>query len=307
MLGSAATHPYASPDYAATLAHIGAARWVEEWGAAVLLREVPGDAGARDASGGYPVCALPRGADLAGGLAALRGAGAVSVVLVADPCQGAAPEELARAFPLCRAFKTHYVIDRGAGAPALSKHHRDRVRRAHRHCRVRVAPLRENLDAWCALYADLIAKHGIVGAAAFSRGAFEGLAELAGLTCFLSETADGSILGMQLWLRHGDVAYSHLTATNADGYKLLATYALYAAAIEHFADCRVLDFGGGAGTTDDPENPLAWFKRGFSNASLMAHLCGAVLDDASYRRLAAERDAGEFFPAYRAPRGSAGT
>lgn len=293
---------YASLDYARTLAHAGDPWPVAAWGTSVLLRPIPNAPGALDAMGPYPVCSLVSGADIPAGLAALRSARAVSVVLVADPLAGVGPAALSRHFPLCRPFKTHYLVDRDAGPVTLSKHHRDRIRRGERWAAARLVPFEQPVwrDTWCRLYAELIARHALTGVHAFPAAAFDTLAVLppGTLVAFAAETPDGDVLAMQLWIRCGDRAYSHLTATSQAGYRVGATYVVYATAIKHFADCRVLDLGGGAGTADDLEDTLATFKRGFANASTVAHLCGAVLDDAAYRRLAHGCETA-YFPAYR--------
>ncbi|WP_158742533.1 GNAT family N-acetyltransferase [Acidisphaera sp. L21] len=293
---------YASFAYAQTLAHVGCAIDLPEWRTAMVLRDIPGAPGQVDAMGPYPVCVLGQDADIAAGLDALAKAGAVSVVLVADQTVGLPPADLATHFSLCRAFKTHHVIDRNAGPTGPSKHHRDRIRRGSRHATARLVYLADPgwRAQWQHLYAGLVAKRGITGLQAFPNSCFDALAQLPGqqLLAFAAEASDGTVLAMQLWVRHGDCAYSHLTATSKAGYRVGATYVVYAAAIEHLAECRVLDLGGGAGHADDPNDSLAAFKRGFANATTFTHLYGAVLDPARYAQLSGGHTS-EFFPAYR--------
>ncbi len=290
---------YGSLAYAHTLSHAGRAWFVPGWDTPVLLRPVPDCPGVVDAMGAYPVCTLPPHADLGAGLEALRAARAVSVALVADPLAGPAPHVLARHFGLCRPYKTHHLIER-CGQVDFSKHHRDRIRRGERHATARLVSLRDPVwrAHWGRLHAGLVARHGVTGVQAFPPEAFDQLAALQDqlLVVAVVDRA-GAPLAMQIWVRQGDIAYSHLTATSEAGYQLGATYVAYAAAIEALADCQVLDLGGGAGDGDDPADSLAAFKRGFANASAMAHLCGAVLDDAAYARLSAGRNG--YFPAYR--------
>jgi hypothetical protein len=116
---------------------------------------------------------------------------------------------------------------------------------------------------------------------------------------FAALDASGEVHAMQVWVVHGDRAYSHLTATSAEGYRLLSTYALYAAAIDALSGCRLLDLGGG-GADDAAGEALASFKRGFANSERMAHLCGAVLLPDLYASLSLGFPA-VFFPAYRTP------
>ena len=104
--------------------------------------------------------------------------------------------------------------------------------------------------------------------------------------------------GLDLWFAHGDVAYGHLVAFNDLGYANRASYATKWAVLEHFAadpSVRFVDLGGAA------EEGLASFKRGWSNAVRVAHLCSRVLQPAVYDELCRARGApmGQYFPAYR--------
>lgn len=297
-------HAYASMAYAETLRHVGRPLEVAAWGTPILLRAIPGAGARMDAVGPYPLCTLAPDADIAAGLQTLREAGAVSVVLVPDPLHGPDLARLAHGFTLCRPFKTHQAIDRRVGPPDPSKHHRDRIRKGRRHARARIVSLRDAAwrAQWRRLYTALVLRRGVTGLAAFPDDAFERLATLPEhqLVAFAAESLSGDMLAMQLWIRHADAAYSHLTAISDAGYRTCAGYVVYDAAIEHFADCRILDLGGGAGVVDDPGDTLAAFKRGFANTTLSTRLCGAVLDPVQYAVLSAARS-GPFFPVYRAP------
>lgn len=294
-------HPYAGLPYAGSLPHIGQPVWVPPWGTAMLLRPVPG--GGLDAAAPYPVGVLAEGADLPAGLEVLRRAGAISVVLVADPFGPAGAAMLQAGFSLVRPFKTHWSVERGAGAFAPNAHHRQRIRIAARRCHIRRAALREHLDDWCRLYAALCARHGLTGLHAFPRQAFAALAEVEGVQAFLAESGEGEVVAMHLWVDDGRVAYSHLAASSAAGYAAKAPFGLYAAAIEHFREREAIDLGGGAGLADAEADGLARFKQGFANARRTAHLCGQVLDPAAYARLSASRVPSAYFPAYRTPDG----
>ncbi|HEY8611635.1 MAG TPA: GNAT family N-acetyltransferase [Roseomonas sp.] len=292
-------HPYAGMHYAGTMAHVGRPCWVEPWNTAMLLRDTP--CGALDAAGPYPLGVLGEEADLPAGMEVLRAAGAISVVVVADPFAAPAPDRLRQAFGTLRPFKTHFTVERAAGSFAPNPHHRQHIRIAGRRCRVRQVALRDHLEDWCRLYADLSRRHGITGLHAFPRASFAALAETEGLLALLAESTAGEAIAMHLWIDDGRVAYSHLAATNGEGYAAKAPYALHAAAIEHFAECEAIDLGGGAGLADLAEDGLALFKRGFANAARTVHLCGQILDEAAYARLSAGRPAAGYFPAYRAP------
>jgi hypothetical protein len=291
-------HPYGRASYAAAIA-VAEGYWVEdvpEWGAAMLLRPIAG--GGRDAAGPYPRTPLAKDADLLGGLERLRRAGLVSAVLVPDPLFAPDGEALATAFPICRPFKTHFVVDRTAGAYAPSKHHRYEIRRALSRCAVEAVQLGDHLDDWTRLYAGLAERHEIKGPAVFSDGYFALLASDPTYEAFAARV-DGRIVAMAIWFEHRDVAVNHLGASDGDGYAAGASYALYDFAIEHFARCRQLDLGGAAGVAEAADDGLARFKRGFANAEATAFLCGAVLDPAAYARLTGDRASTGFFPAYR--------
>jgi hypothetical protein len=287
---------YASALYAEALSHVGRAVRVEAWGSFVIARPLPEGDG-EDAAGAYPMAAFGAGSDLEGGLVALADAGLVSLVLVPDPFASPPPERMAEAFQLCRPFKTHYLVETAKGV-AFSKHHRDRVRRGQRRCRVERVALADHLGAWGELYAGLVDRRAIRGVADFTPAYFAKLArapELVALAAFV----DDQPAGMTLWFEHAGVAYNHLTASNAAGYANGANFALYGAAIDHFAGAAVMNLGGGAGFADDQDDGLAAFKRGFANGEIKALLCGTVLDRQRYAALAAARPDTAFFPAYR--------
>ena len=292
---------YASLAYAKSLAHVGQPLFVPEWGTHVVLRPVPGEAGRLDAVGPYPICCLTPKADLRAGFAALRMAGAVSVVLVADPLHGPDPAALKRAFPVCRPFKTHWLVDRRAGSAEPSKHHQDRMRRGGRHATGLRVSLRDAAwrAEWGRLYGGLVARRCITGMQAFTPAAFEALTDVGDDQLLAVAATNGSeVLAMQIWVCQAGRGYSHLTATSQAGYRLGASYVVYETALRLLSECCVLDLGGGAGLGDDPADTLAMFKRGFANRSVAAYLCGKVLDPALYAALAAGRN-GAFFPAYR--------
>ncbi len=123
------------------------------------------------------------------------------------------------------------------------------------------------------------------------------------------------ILGSpQTWLAlahapNGDVAAASIAA-RSDGY---LHYYLSGSADSHLRDSPMknvvaslvelstelglpLNLGGGIARGDRLEE----FKRGFANREQPWHTSEIVCDEAAYQRLSAGRDAGAFFPAYRA-------
>lgn len=302
---TASTHPYATRRYAEGLAQgTGEAFELAEWSSFVLKRPIApdpakGPAGLHDAMGVYPMTPIQAQADLKGGLDRLANEGLVSVVLVPDPL--ASPDEgrLAVAFSLCRPFKTHYLVDPARGPFEPIKHHRDRIRRAGRRCRVETVGLADHLPVWTELYGGLVERRAISGAAAFGEAYFAALAREPRMVALAAYVED-RIAAMTIWFEHAGVAYNHLTASDAVGYANGANYALYDAAIAHFSGAAVFNLGGGAGAQDNQDDGLAMFKRGFANGETKALLCGAILDPARYSALAYGRPQTAFFPSYRA-------
>ncbi len=292
-----AVHPYRDPAYAAAFAMPTID--VPEWGARVLRRSIPGSDWF-DVIGCYPLTPFRERADVGGGLERLRRSGAVSVLVIPDPLNAPDEAELAAAFSLCAAFKTHYVIDRSLPLDRLGSTHRSNVRRAQSRCDLKPIQLRHHLEEWTSTYAGLVQTKNIMGFANFDAGYFRALAEMPALATF-GAFQDDALIAAALWLRSGEQAYYHLGSSLPAGYKAQAMYGLVAMAIDYFDGCRLLNLGGSAGSLDAVDDGLAFFKRGFSNATRVAKLCGAILDAGRYAALTVGLPETSYFPAYRAP------
>ena len=273
-------HPFASARYAEGLAAPGAVIAIPEWGSHLIRRPIEG--GLSDAMGVYPLQVFASGADIADGLKRLACDGLVSAVLVPDPLHSAAAD-LARQFEICRPFKTHYLIDPARGDFAPSRHHGQELRRAARRGRVERVSLSTHLDVWRDLYAGLVARRAVSGAADFAPAYFDALAAEPAMQAFAAYAGE-AIVGMSIWFAAEGVVYYHLSAVSPAGYAMGAAYSLVGAAVEHFAGQGVIHLGGGAGAAEGSDG-LAAFKRGFANNEVMAHVCGAVLDQAVYGRI----------------------
>lgn len=293
---------YSHPGYVGSLSEFGLPRALPRCGGWVLERTIA-DTPARDLTGPYPLFACADWAGLKDDVDEL-GDAMVSLVLVVDPLADVEVSALERAFPdRMQPFKFHFIrdLDRPAGTTA---HHRRNVRRAARAVDVEICaqPL-ERLDDWVELYAELVARHGLVGVGAFSRESFQRQFALPGLIALRAER-HGRTVAMALWLEDAPNAHYHLAASSAEGYKVGASYALVAAALEHLRDrgVRWVNLGGvsGAASRDDG---LAYFKRGWANGERPARLCGRILDRAGYAQLAGRGPAPAWFPAYRATEG----
>ena len=114
--------------------------------------------------------------------------------------------------------------------------------------------------------------------------------------------AEGTTVGLDLWYVQDDVAYGHLVAFSALGYKLSASYATKWHLMRYFSGkVRWIDFGGSAGTKIGVVDGLTAFKQGWSTGTKPAHLCGRIFQPETYNHLSAARHVGNtaYFPAYR--------
>lgn len=293
------THPYASRAYAESLPHVGDPIEVPEWGTHVLARATP-MGGRTDAAGPYPLTPVTAEADLPGGLARLRSAGLVSAVMVLDDRLRPPLSALEVELDVVRRFKSHFVYDRALGPLDYAKHHRYEVRRAHARVHAEEIRLVDHLAAWSALYGELAERHGLSGLHLFPSVHHERLARTEGVRTFGAFMED-RLVAAHIFVAHGGYAVSHLAASAPDGYRNGAAYAVNDLAIAALAECDVINFGGGAGATDDPSDGLVQFKKGFSNRIAASYIAGAVLDRTAYAAMSASCGDGAFFPAYRGP------
>lgn len=291
--------PYASLAYARVFEDSAQPLYVEDWKTHLLVRDIP-EARGRDAIGCYPIAVFGQDADLAKGVEWLKQQGLVAVGLVPDPFTAPPASELAQVFPLCVQFKTHCIVDY-AKEVRYSKHHRYEVKRAHERVRVEQVNLADHVDAWTALYGDLIDRHQIDGLARLSKDAFQRLLLVDGLTT-VAAFVEQRVVSMHLWLTDPvrRAAYSLLAASDREGYALGAAYAVYDASIRLFSDLEVLSLGAGAGLSSSEDDGLTRFKSGFANAEVQAYFCGVVLDSQRYAALTGNASATAVpFPTYR--------
>ena len=288
--------------YAESFAEFGQPRELSHCGGWLIERAIPASA-LRDGMGCYPLFDCRTWSGLPLDLSDLTET-LVSVSLVTNPFADVAETDLRRWFDAVIPYKQHYVTDlRHQVADVVSRPHRRNAHRARRFVHVDACqtPL-ALLDEWCNLYNQLTARHGITGLRAFSRATFEKQLGVPGLVMFRALAGD-EIVGLHLWYVCDGVAYGHLGATSARGYDLMASYALYWHAIDHFRErVRWLDLGGGAGISEGgSEDGLRQFKAGWATGTKQTFLCGRVLQPDAYHMLSAERASGNtsYFPAYR--------
>lgn len=295
---SAAGRGYADPAYVAALSEFGTPVHLPRSRGYLLERPIEGT-GARDLLGAYPLFSCQNWSELDADLVDVRGA--VSVVLVADPLDGVHIDRLGELFSdHVVLFKRHWVRDLTMPSP-LPSHHRRHLRRAARAVDVDISyGALGYLDDWIGLYAGLVARHRLTGIRAFSRESFRQQLTVPGMVAVRAER-DGATAAMTLWLVSGENGYYHLGASSKAGREVSASYALFAAAVDHLHDrgVRYVDFGGVAGSAPT-EGGLSRFKRGWATHELPAYLCGRILDQPAYASLsAAVRHPRGWFPAYR--------
>jgi len=250
--------------------------------------------------GPYPLFACTDWSGLAADLDVLA-RDLICVSLVADPFGDWTVEQLDAVFPDRRhVFKEHLVVELGPSPVGrTSTHHQRFAARGQRKVAVErvMAPL-DLLDDWLALYSELIRRHEITGISAFSPESFARQLAVPGIIAFRASES-GATVGATLWYLDRRVAYWHLAAYSSRGYKLDASYALMAAALEEFSDQGLewASLGAGAGLRDEQSDGLTRFKAGWASGTRTAHFCGRILDRERYAALSTKPSS--FFPAYR--------
>lgn len=297
-------HPYTTETFAKSLFHIGEPIFVPAWSTYVLKRpiSIDGNIVGSDAIGLYPITILPASADVKSGLDFLRYTGLISIVIVLDDFHRPSMEALNNNFYLCKKLKTHYIFDPNKGSISYDKHHRYELRQAHKTVRPEVIDLSQYLNEWISLYASLSDRHHLSGSHDFQIEHFKALSKMEGIVTF-GGFVDNQLVSCHIWATYEGLAHSHLAASNEKGYEVRAAYALNDLALDHFKDCSIVNFGGGAGFSDEMSG-LSKFKKGFSNRDADAIICGEILDQTRYDALNALNGGSiktKFFPAYRAP------
>ncbi|MFN7139996.1 MAG: GNAT family N-acetyltransferase [Limisphaerales bacterium] len=291
---------YSHPAYAQSLAEFGRPRELRQSGGAFLERSIAGTSYS-DAMGAYPLFACERWNYLAADLDSL-GNRLVSFYAVLDPFCELDETALRDCFPdLVLPFKTHFVIDFRQPLQ-VAEHHQRNIRKAG-GIEVQVTNNPSVwLGEWVRLYDNLIHRHQIGDIRRFSACAFSRQLQIPGMVAFRA-LHGGKTIGMLLFLIQNETVYYHLGAYSSEGYELKASFALFAAAIEHFKsqDMRYLNLGSGAGMVDSPEDGLTRFKRGWANTERTAYFCGRILNREVYASITAARNIPEttYFPAYR--------
>jgi Acetyltransferase (GNAT) domain len=118
-------------------------------------------------------------------------------------------------------------------------------------------------------------------------------------TWLLHASSGGAEAGAGAIVVRSDGLLHYFLGGTADAALDASPFKNVVAAMLDLADGAALPLSLGGGV--EPGDGLEAFKRGFANEELPFVTHGLVCDPAAYERLAAGRDAGGFFPAYRAP------
>lgn len=294
---------YLHPDYAASFAADGAVRSLPACGGWLIERAIPGS-DARDAMGCYPLFACRDWSQLGPDLEQI-GSALVSVTLVTDPFGAYDEPLLARAFDRVVPYKQHYVADltRPAGEFVTADRRQCAATARRRGVTVEeVAQPSDCIDEWTALYLGAMARHDAPGPV-LTRETVLAQLRLPGLV-MLRAIWHTQTVGLGLFAVHNDVAYAHLVALGERAHELRVSCALYDDAIERLAGrVRWIDWGGVAGSSDNPNGGLARFKSGWSSGQRTAFLCMRILDRDQYAALSGTtgRTGSTYLPAYRGP------
>jgi hypothetical protein len=283
---------YLHPLYAQSLAEFGEPIELPSSKGWILRRPIASTP-FMDGIGPYPIFACEDWSSLKQDLDQLEDK-LISIAMITDPFGDYTHVELQQTFKdLANPYKEHFVIDL--------------QRNAQRALRIADVEIREEprmlLDEWCSLYQQLIERHQIKGIARFSREAFARQLSIPGITAFRAIT-NGETVGMLLWYKQGDIGYYHLGAYSSLGYQQKVSFALFWSLIKYFADSGLkwLSLGAGAGLTNDGQDGLTRFKRGWSTGTRTAYFCGRIFDTEKYWELVEANGTPYtgFFPAYRA-------
>lgn len=293
---------YLHPGYASSFTDFGEPVFLENCGGWILKRQIPGTS-FYDAMGLYPIFVCQKWQELKKDIKSLTD-DLVSLVLVADPLGSVSPTILHDIFPgLVKPFKTHYVINTQEPLEnSISAHHSRYARTSLGKIKVDRCPNpKDFIGDWMVLYNQLVKNHDIKGIRKFSRNSFTKQMNVPGLTLFRS-VHEGRTIGMSLWYEQQDHAYYHLGVSSEKGYDLRASFGMLMTALKFFHNrVSYIDLGGNSGLVENKSDGLARFKKGWSNDSRMAYLCGVIFNQDQYNHLVDIKriDSGIYFPLYR--------
>jgi hypothetical protein len=298
--GAAAAGPefFRSPPFFAAEAVTHTLRIADERGAMLaplIVREIP-ESGGLDASSpyGYPGFAAPPSMEADPVSVDWSGTGLVSIFL--RHRLGAPP-------PLTAARARNEVQVADPSLPRKSRpSDRQQIRRnAQRGLQVRRVPGRQASDSdragFLAAYEETMRRADAADRYLFSDRYFARILEFEDSTLFLAVEAGGEIAAGSIVARSDAMLHYYLSGT-ADRFLSDSPMKNLVAAIVDLGEESGLAVNLGGGIR--PGDALEEFKRGFANRAETFFTSEVVCDSQAYERLSAGREAGDFFPAYRA-------
>jgi hypothetical protein len=281
--------------------------------APVLVREIPGAEGALDAISpyGYPGVALARPAESSFDHA-MTGSKSNSAL---DPGEiDFTPTGLVSVFlrhalgdpPLAGASERNVVQIADPALPAKSRmSDRQQIRRnLRRGYEVRLVSGPETDPAeragFLSAYEQTMSRAGAAARYLFDAGYFDRILRSDHAWLALAMAPDGTVAAGSVAVRSDDFLHYYLSGSADSHLRDSPMKNIVSGLVEFSADLGLpLNLGGGLARGDRLEE----FKRGFANRDQAWRTSEIVCDGAAYARLSAGRDAGGFFPAYRAPDG----
>lgn len=264
----------------------------------VLVREIPG--GGLDAHSpyGYPGFAIRDG----------------SAGLPIDPAEvDFGPTGLVSAFirnqlggelPVARSRPRNLCLLADPALPSKSRmSDRQQIRKNERRgLTTVVVPGQEvddsRLDGFLAAYTETMERTEASGRYFFDRAYFEKLLSSPMAWLGLVEDDQGQVAAGSVAVASDGLVHYYLSGT-ADGFLRESPMKNLVQALAEFAAGRDLPLNLGGGLV--PGDRLEEFKRGFANREEQWYTTELVCDREAYDGLAGDREAGDFFPAYRAP------
>lgn len=290
------TQGYRSSAYLGALSCLGRAVVLEGSGTALIARAVPGT-GREDLMGPYPFLSADDWPNVLAKLERVSG-NYVALSFVTDPFCPMSLDDLSDRFDVARVMNDQYIVDLTAPSTP-SRHHRRKLRMGREGLTLDLrVPTREDAAAFESLYATLVDRKNICDFRAFDRESL--LAQVLAPGALIVEARlDGLLAGMDLYYVDGAHAHAHLSAYADVGYALSVSYPMMAFAIEALGDyANALNLGGAPAAGGDG---IRHFKKGWSQATRPSFLCGRILDQKGYARIAGSSfDPQSYFPAYRA-------
>lgn len=263
--------------------------------APLIVREIP-DADECDAISpyGYPGLTVSRGAQVDPAAVNFGPTGLVSVFL---------RHTLAEPPPLAGASARNVVQIADPELPRKSRpSDRNQVNRNRRAgYEVALVPgpetTAEQRAGFLAAYEQTMRRAGAAERYLFGAAYFDRLLESPRATLALALAPGGEVAAASIAARSDGFLHYYLSGSADAQLRDSPMKSLVTALVDLSAELGLpLNLGGGISRGDRLEE----FKRGFANREQAWHTSEIVCDAAAYERLAAGRDAGDFFPAYHA-------